>query len=194
MDATRDWVEALRGPDATATLTDLSDYLRRTLARGFSGQLSDADLADLTQESVMRVLDKLDTFEGKSRFTTWATASAVNHTLGALRKRRHAHVTLEAAVAAGADAIAPDAASAHGRSQRDRALYAAIEAALTDRQREALLARLSGLPMAALADKLGTSPGALYKMLHDARRRLRQHFEDQGIGPEDLLGLEEDAQ
>ena len=59
---------------------------------------------------------------------------------------------------------------------------AAIDSALTERQREAILAVLSGLPLAEIARRTATSQGAVYKLLHDARRRLKRHLEAQVEG------------
>ena len=66
------------------------------------------------------------------------------------------------------------------RAQRDGALKRAIDEALTERQREALLATLGGLPMVEVARRIGSTRGALYKLLHDARLRLRAHLEAEG--------------
>lgn len=173
-----DWIEALtRGGVAAqrAALADLGGFLRRTLARGFGGQLSDAELEDLTQESLLRIHQQLDGFEQRSRFTTWAAAIAVNCAYSELRRRRHRHVSLEDAVSHGAAALAIE--PPQPETDRHALLEEAIRTALTDRQREALLAKLGGLPLAEIARRLTTTQGAIYKLLHDARRRLRQRLE-----------------
>lgn len=170
-----------------AALEALADFLRRTLARGFGRQLADADLTDLTQEALLRVHTKRDTFDGRSRFTTWAAAIAVNFALGELRRRKHREVELTDAVAHGARMVeSAEAASQLQRRQRDAVLAEAMRSALTDRQREAMLAKLGGLPMGELAQRLGTSRGALYKLLHDARKRLRAWLEAEGYTLADL--------
>ena len=127
----------------TAAAAELSDYVRRTLAKGFGRQLSDEDLEDLSQDSMVRIHDKLDTFAGKSTFKTWAASIAVNTALMALRRRKYQHVTLEAAVADGKAVL--DQARGPSRIQRaelHRELAEAITTALTPRQREALEAEL----------------------------------------------------
>lgn len=189
----RDWVAALRDPGGgEAAAAELRQALRRGLGRSFGRQLSDSDLDDLTQDAVARTLEKLDAFRGESRFLTWATAIAVRVALGELRKRKHAQRAMDAIVADGQtaleDALAPRAL------QEDDAravLHRAIDEALTDAQREALLAKLGGLTLMEIGRRTGRGRGALYKMLHDARKKLRAHLEQAGYGAADLLGGEE---
>lgn len=184
----RGWMAALREGGPAAQLQGLSQYLRGVLAKGFGAQLEDAALEDLVQDSVVRIHHKLDSFEGHSRFQTWAASVAVNTALSELRRRKYAKVSLQEAIRAGEQAFEPaQGPNNRQREQRDAALYEAIHSALTDRQRQALLAELGGLPLVEVARRLGTGRGALYKLLHDARKRLRSHFEAQGLGPHDLF-------
>ena len=171
----RDWIAALRSPDQSVRSRaggELRDFLRRTLAKGFGRQLSDADLEDVTQESLLRVHHHLDSFAEQSRFTTWAAAIAVNHALSQLRRRRYQHVSLDEAI---------EKADLSGDDDEDEAdvalLRQGINEALTDRQRVAIQAALGGMPLMELARREGVSQGAVYKLLHDARRRLRSYLE-----------------
>jgi RNA polymerase sigma-70 factor, ECF subfamily len=168
------WVQELRasdGPQLRAALNDLRDYLRATLARGFGHQLSVADLEDVTQESLLLVHGKLGGFEGQSRFTTWAAAIAVNGALSELRRKRYRHVSLEDAAA---QVVAVLAEEPDSSEPDEKMLYRAIEEALTARQREALLAKLAGVPLMEVARRLGVTQGAIYKLLHDARQRIKR--------------------
>jgi RNA polymerase sigma-70 factor, ECF subfamily len=68
-------------------------------------------------------------------------------------------------------------------------LQAAIDEVLTPHQRRVLVAlALNGVPIDVLADRLNTNRGALYKTLHDARRKLRSQLDERGLG---LTGLED---
>jgi RNA polymerase sigma-70 factor, ECF subfamily len=173
------WVDDLRpgsGAAYASALADLRDLLRRTLSRAFDSELSAGDLDDLIQESLLKVHEQLASFEERSRFTTWATAIAVNLAYSELRRRRHRHVTLDDAIKQGAESLVQYEPT-HGEPEREAALRTAIDTALTARQREAMLALLGGLPLAEIARRFETSQGALYKLLHDARRRLKRHLE-----------------
>jgi RNA polymerase sigma-70 factor (ECF subfamily) len=170
------WVDGLRaggGASYSEDLADLRDYLQRTLAKGFNQTLSAQDLDDLTQESLLRVHQKLGTFEGQCRFTTWAATIAVNCALSELRRRRYQHVSLDDA-AEQADWSAGDEPASEAQIE---ALRRGIKEALTERQREAIEAALGGLPLTELARRQGVTQGAIYKLLHDARRRLKGYLE-----------------
>ena len=185
----RDWLSELGSPDAAVQSTavaSLRGYLRNTLAKGFGRQLTDDDLEELTQEAIVRTHAKKDTFHGQSRFTTWAAAIAVNLALGELRRRRFHNVSLEDAAESGHGLITPTDANELEKNQLLGALNDAIEHSLSPRQRTALHAKLSGMPMAEIARRQQTTPGALYKLLHDARKRLRAHLEARGITARDL--------
>jgi RNA polymerase sigma-70 factor, ECF subfamily len=174
----RTWVDGLRATNETAAhaevMSDLRDYLQRTLAKGFRHQLAGDDLEDLTQESLLRVHQKLESFEGQSRFTTWAATIAVNCALSELRRRRHQHLSLEEA---GEQADWSHAEDPAVDERQIELLRRGIAEALTERQREAIQAALGGLPLMELARRWDVTQGAVYKMLHDARRRLKQYLE-----------------
>jgi len=173
------WIDGLRaggGATYAEAVADLRDYVQRTLAKGFRQKLSAQDLDDLTQESLLRIHQKLETFQAQSRFTTWAATIAVNCALSELRRRRYQHVSLDEA-AEQADWSTNDD---HSSEAEIEALRRGIKEALTERQREAIEAALGGLPLMELARRQGVSQGAIYKLLHDARRRLKSYLEALG--------------
>lgn len=174
---------AASSPTRDRAADDLRDFLKRSLARAFAGKLSEPELDDLTQESVLRVHERLGGFEQRSRFTTWATAIAVNIAYSALRQRRHRHVSLEDAMEAGAAALSHEPPE-HAELDREALLRDGIREALTERQRDALLALLGGLPLAEIARRTGVKQGAVYKLLYDARHRLKHYVQahDGGLG------------
>src|SRR5918993_5589101 len=106
MTNTRDnnmWLRDLRagGVQRDVALTDLRALLLRTLPKGIAGWLSpehpefEPFIEDTAQETLMRVLDRLDTFEGRSQFTTWVYKIAIRIALNELRHRKWKEVSLE---------------------------------------------------------------------------------------------------
>jgi RNA polymerase sigma-70 factor (ECF subfamily) len=144
------------------------------------------DLEDLAQQAandaLVAVLDKLGTFEGRSRFTTWAYKFGVFHAGAAVRRQawRHREVPLMDTLTVVDRAPTPEALSE--AAQLADAVRAAIVTELTPHQRRVVLALLvDGVPIDVLADRLGSTRNALYKTLHDARRRLRAALTDSGL-------------
>ena len=69
-------------------------------------------------------------------------------------------------------------------------LQSVISEELTDKQREVLVAtRIHGMPLEEVARRMGTNRNALYKLLHDARKRLKSRLEEEGLSPEDILAV-----
>lgn len=187
------WIAALRstGADRDQAIADLHALLLR--AARFetprrAAALSDRDRHDLAMQAaddaLMLVLDKLDTFEGRSRFTTWAYKFAIYE--AGVKARRRAWQDREVSLEAEAWSLLPDAGGGPAAAAEERELLHALEdgirTALTAHQRNVLVAlAVTGVPIDVLAERLGTTRGALYKTLHDARRKLRGHLTNQGL-------------
>jgi RNA polymerase sigma-70 factor (ECF subfamily) len=191
------WPAALRAPDSgeqAAAVSALRGVLLNGLrvALGGRGDVSEAHLEDFAQESLVRVLDRLDQFQGRSKFTTWAQAIALNTAFTELRRKRWQDVSLDALLAdgdrlAGPEMIADDVLGAdEDRTRLVAALRQAIEKELTPKQRAAILGELRELPFDQIVEMLGTSRSAAYKMLHDARRALKQRLHEAGITGADI--------
>ncbi|MDZ4765631.1 MAG: sigma-70 family RNA polymerase sigma factor [Chloroflexota bacterium] len=158
---------------------------------------------DLAQDATLRVLENLDTFRGDSLFTTWAARIAVRLAISDLRRARYRDFSLDDITADGdllplsANPVASEPPTAPERAaEQDDAISkinAALENALTERQYQALIAHtVRGVPLEVLAEQMNTNRNALYKLLHDARRKLRAHLEQQGLSPEYVLNLFQD--
>ena len=132
------------------------------------------DLAlQAANDAMVALLGKLDTFRGQSRFTTWAYKFAL--LAAGVKARRHAWRDREVPLD---DTIPVDAAPSPHQRLEDaellRAVRDAMRTALTPHQRQVFTAlALNGVPIDVLAERLGSNRGALYKTLHDARRKLR---------------------
>jgi RNA polymerase sigma-70 factor, ECF subfamily len=137
---------------------------------------------EAADDATLSVLRRLDEFRGESRFTTWAYKFALLEAAVKLRKRawQGREVPLEPEQWTGFASDAPSpAATAEQRDLLAR-LQHAIEESLTPHQRQILVAiALNGVPIDVLAERLNTTRGALYKTLHDARRKLREHLEEE---------------
>jgi RNA polymerase sigma-70 factor, ECF subfamily len=215
MDRTNEqWVAELRGPSnlQTPAIEELRERLQRGIFYYLSRERSDLShlstqeinqmAEDLAQDATLRVMENLDSFRGDSRFTTWATKIAVRVAISDLRRARYKDFSLDDLTADGD--LLPSTASVNGsplpnpedateRSDVMLKISQALRDVLTERQYQALNAvALQGVPLEVLAERMGTNRNALYKLLHDARRKLRVHFESQGLSMEYLLKLFED--
>jgi RNA polymerase sigma-70 factor (ECF subfamily) len=137
----------------------------------------------------MSVLRRLDDFRGASLFTTWAYKFAIYEAAVKLRKRawQGREIPLEPESWSLFESAGLDPGEAVEQQELLRALQHAINEILTPHQRSVLVAlALNGVPIDVLAERLETTRGALYKTLHDARRKLRRHLDERGL-PLDLL-------
>lgn len=171
-------------------LVALRAYLRRGLRRAISA-VPDADIDDFVQEALLRVVGNLDSFRGDSRLDTWAMAIALRVAFGALRRRRHAERDLDAnvernVVAVPECAAGPDPARDSERRDLAATLRSAIAEVLTERQRLAVVGELEGIPSEALAERLGINRNALYKLHHDARKKLKTAIAAAGFSDLDV--------
>lgn len=147
--------------------------LRDQLPGAGAGELEDL-AQQAANDALMDVLRRLDDFEGRSRFTTWAWKFGVLHAGVTVRRQawRHREVLLSDSLPVDDRAAGPEALTEAG--QLRQAVEAAIARDLTPHQRTVALALIiDGVPIDVLAERTGSTRNALYKTLHDARRRLR---------------------
>lgn len=204
-----EWVADLRaGGDRQAlALEDLRAIILRGLPYAIAGRLnpnspeSEALTEEVVQETLMRVLQYLDTFEGRSQFTTWAHKIAVRAALTELRRVRWREVPLpETEMNEEVDTSyreLPDKQASPeeqvAQAEMMTKVNRIIMEELTDKQRKALTAIMEGFPLEEAAQRLGTNRNALYKMLHDARLRLKKRLEKEGLTPQEVLSVFEQA-
>ena len=200
-----EWVEDLRaGGDRQAqALEDLRAIILRGLPYAIAGRLdpnspeSEALTEEVVQETLMRVLEYLDTFEGRSQFTTWAHKIAVRAALTELRRVRWREVPLpEMEMNEESDTShreLPDAQASPedqvARTEMMKRVNRILMEELTEKQRQALMAIMEGFPLEEAAQRMGTNRNALYKMLHDARLRLKKRLEKEGMTPQEVLAV-----
>jgi RNA polymerase sigma-70 factor (ECF subfamily) len=186
----QEWLRALRatGAEQEEALNDLRQRFLRTMRnllrksnKPALGPEEARQLAeDCAQEALSKIQEKLGSFRGESQFTTWATTVAIRILLQELRRRRWQDISLESSYS---DDHAPGWPIENLESQDpERALQQGevwqimkgiIEEELTARQRYVLLANVfQGMPLDLVADRLGTNRDNVYKVLHDARKKL----------------------
>jgi len=199
-----EWLTALGGGGEAreAALTDLREVLRAGLRRGLTAWLQagspqlESLAEDAAQDALLRILDRLDTFEGRSRFTTWAYKVAIRIALTELRRKQWQDVSLDRMLEPEADeehgmsVIDPQVGPEASVEQQDALarIGRILQEELTPRQWAMMKAvALRGIPMEALAQKMGVERNALYKMMHDARLKLKRRMVREGLDLGELM-------
>jgi RNA polymerase sigma-70 factor, ECF subfamily len=198
------WLSDLRaqGEQKETALEDLRAIIARGLPFALSRWLSPSSsqfeslTEEVTQETLLRVLDQLHTFEGRSMFTTWVHKIAIRIALTELRRKRWQDSSLDEMVDNEEMPVSPsilEDASATPEQSAERAdmmarIRRVIDEELTERQRRALIMLgMQGMPMEEAARRLKTNRNALYKLLHDARLRLKQRLQSEGLDAQEVL-------
>ena len=192
------WLRALSGtgPEREAAIRELHALLLRAAGtevarRRASSDAGRGDLDDLAMQAaddaLVAVMRKLHTYRGDSRFTTWAYKFALLE--AATRLRRRPWHGRELPLEDDGWARLPDTHSASPAGQAEAselidAVRDAIAEVLTPHQRSVLVAlTLNDVPIDVLAERRGTTRNALYKTLHDGRRKLRERLAEDGLQP-----------
>jgi RNA polymerase sigma-70 factor, ECF subfamily len=191
----RNWVEALtaEGVERDEALAELHELLlraarfelsrRRAALSHVRGEELDDLAVQAADDAMVALLAKLDSYRGASRFTTWAYKFALLE--AGVRVRRRAWQGREVVLEPGAWPSFADEGASVERGREGAELLGALQRAvrdeLTEHQREVFTAlALNEVPIDVLAERLDTTRGALYKTLHDARRKLRAELEAAG--------------
>ncbi|PAU94774.1 hypothetical protein CK503_04680 [Aliifodinibius salipaludis] len=199
-DTNEEWVEALSPPvDEQAV-----EVLRKKLIQGLKPALHkyvdrelDQFVEDVAQDALLKVLDNIDTFRGESKLTTWAMKIAVREGLTELRLKRYDDISIEDlkpndesrevfSLSVASNETSPDR-SLHESQLIDKVMQI-INEELTDKQKKAINAlMIQGLPMPAVVKLMHTNRNALYKLVYDARMKIKTKLELEGIDPEKML-------
>jgi RNA polymerase sigma-70 factor (ECF subfamily) len=207
-----EWLYALKanGEIQETAITDLRDLLMRATLYFFNRNLSDFAgmnrdeilkcAEDCAQEALIAVMNHLSDFRGDSKFTTWVYKFAINMALMTARRERWKGKSLDQlpfsspgtaspwAMADTSASPAPDQSALQG--EISHILRELIEQDLTEKQRQVLmLIVFHEVPMDEVVQQLGTNRNAIYKMLHDARRKLKSSLQARGFEVSELLTL-----
>jgi RNA polymerase sigma-70 factor (ECF subfamily) len=198
------WIADLKseGEQKEAALADLRSVIASGLPYALSNYLSPDNpqfqsLADeVTQDTLLRVLDRLDSFEGRSRFTTWVHKIAIRIALTELRRRRWRDFSLDSLVSETEEGISfpslmidpsPHPDTLTQQIDMMERIGRLINEELTDKQRQAMVATaIEGVPLEEVARRMDMNRNALYKLLHDARLRLKKRMANEGLTTEDI--------
>jgi RNA polymerase sigma-70 factor, ECF subfamily len=200
----REWLTALRATDQghEQALTDLRQILLNGLQRGVLYRINttapefETQAEDFVQEALLRILDNLDSFAGRSHFTTWAHKIAASVVYTELRRKRWHDPSLDAMmetengvfVPTLAADPAPDPEMATTQAEILRRVNHLIEKRLSDKQRTALVASvLEGQSGAEVAEMMDMKANAVYKLIYDARARLKALLAEEGLSPEEIM-------
>jgi RNA polymerase sigma-70 factor (ECF subfamily) len=208
----QEWLHDLNAGGAVqeAAIADLRDLLLRAALYFFSRNLSDfAGLSrdeilrraeDCAQDALIAVMGHLSDFRGDSQFTTWAYKFAINIALMSARHERWKGVSLDELAASDkndlgewmmqdrSEGIAPEQSAVQAEIRE--IISDVIEHDLTENQRRVLFMMIfNEVPMDAVVQHLGTNRNAIYKMLHDARRKLKSSLQRRGFEIGETLAL-----
>jgi RNA polymerase sigma-70 factor, ECF subfamily len=196
-EASREWLRSLHadGPVRDEAIARLHALLLRAASfevarrRPTLPHLRGNDLDDIANQAaddaLVSILRRLDDYRGASRFTTWAYKFALLEAAVKLRTRawqgREVPLEPESWTVFSSAGLEPD--EEIEQTELLSALQQAVNEQLTPHQRTVLVSlALNGVPIDVLAERLGTTRGALYKTLHDARRKLRDHLKEEHDG------------
>jgi RNA polymerase sigma-70 factor (ECF subfamily) len=196
------WVDALSSPGRThdEAVERLHELLllgarfevsrRRASLAHVRGEELDDIAMQAAADALVAVLAKLDDYRGASRFTTWAYKFALLEAGVRLRRRawQEREVVLDSDSWTRLARSTPGADTDAERSELLHTLSECIGEVLTPHQRQVLVSlAMDGVPIDVLAERLSTTRGALYKTLHDARRKLRTKMTERGFPAETTL-------
>jgi len=199
-----EWIADLKseGEQKEAALADLRSVIASGLPYALSNYLSPDNAQfhslaeEVTQDTLLRVLDHLDSFEGRSRFTTWVHKIAVRIALTELRRRRWRDFSLDSLVEENEDGVSfpslmidpsPNPDTLTQQNDMLMRIGRLINEELTDKQRQAMVATaIEGVPLEEVARRMDMKRNALYKLLHDARLRLKKRLANEGLSVEDV--------
>jgi RNA polymerase sigma-70 factor (ECF subfamily) len=210
----QDWVWALTeqpGEAQSEALQDLHDFLLRAALvylsqhRGELSSWSREDVRvlaeDMAQEALLDIRESLGGFKGESKFTTWAYRFVINRAASELRRRHYRNLSLdqlreeEPAIF---QALLLEQATIEPERIAERRNYLnllrqIIEKELNERQRAAIVGvHMQGRSMDDMAAALDLTRNALYKLLHDARKRIKARLQAQHLTEGDILAAFED--
>ena len=197
-----EWIERIgsTGEEHESALEEL----RATLVRGLRSSLTgwarrvgrefNSLIDDFAQEAILKILANIGSFRGESKFTTWAMKIAVRIALTELRRKRWQNFSLDQMMDMGGMALPErkrDWSDPEVNAERKDSIaivFNLINEVLTEKQKKAMMAiGVKETPLEVVAASMNTNRNALYKLMHDARLKLKKALEERGLTVGDLL-------
>ena len=199
-----EWLVDLRseGLQREDALAELNKVILAGLPYALTRWISPSDprfaslAEEVAQETVLKVTAHLDSFEGRSKFTTWAYTIAVRIALTELRRAKWQEVSLDQLISSkdsddnsrDMPDSGPGVQASVEKNEMISILFKIMQEVLTDKQRTALMTvAVGGMPLEEVARRMGMERNALYKLLHDARLKLKKHLEKEGFSPAEMM-------
>lgn len=187
--------EAIRSGSALrdAAISQLRALLVRGLSKSLTGRYRQPFNADdIAQEALLKILDSIEQFSGKSKFVTWSMTIAIRVGISDLRRKYHADQSLETFRTDDHGRMEISTATILSESNNftnrefGQLLQKLIDCELTEKQRIVVRSFLSDYSTDGIAHAMGLNRNAIYKLLHDARMKLKSGLESHGYGPDDI--------
>lgn len=206
-DRTNDeWLRALSSPGAARdeALVDLRVILFSGLQRGLLGHVDTSApefhtlVEDFVQDSLLKILDNLQSFAGRSKFTTWAHKITIHIALSELRRKRWQDSSLDQLTESENGDYTPSYTAdpnptpevIAARSEMLARVNRIVEEDLTDKQRQVIkLSVIQGQPAATVGKTMAMKTNAVYKLLYDARLKIKTRLNEEGLASADILAL-----
>jgi len=199
-----EWIKTLRPPPDEKTVDDL----RQILVQGLKPALYkyiDRELnqfvEDTVQDAMIKILDKIHTFRGESKFVTWAIKIAVREGLSELRRKKWKDISIQdfkdhsnGGKSSEVNSLlfstdSPDAERVTHENMVLNRVMEIIDRELSDKQKTAIKSlKIHEMPATVVAEQMGINRNALYKLVHDARVKLKKKMAESGMDPDDILG------
>ena len=193
MDTWQDRLEE-NHPERSEAILELRVILLRGLKSSLSGRHREdsANLEDIAQKALLKILENLSTYQGRGKFTSWALAITIRVAYNDIRARHWNNVSLdylkEQAGGSIPEEIVTNSSPDREAQNKDsiELIHRIIQTDLTARQQDVLLAALNGMPQEEIASQMETSRNNVYKLFHDGRKALKRAMEQRGYN-KDML-------
>jgi len=191
----REWTKRLASESTgrEAALGELRRFLIKGLRSGLSGRprIDEDFIEDVVQVALVRILDHLDSFQGRSAFSTWALTIALRVAFTELRRKYWSDVSLEELREKSSSLLdeadnSPDPLEFTVHKSLISLMHQLIRTKLTSRQRDVMLAELNAMPQDEIARQMNITRNAVYKLSHDARKALKRSLEAEGYTVEQV--------